>query len=177
MKTRIKYLILSVSLCLCGLLSARAQTNAPPATPQSFVTSVQSYFTSFDTNSTTFSNRKFDLWTGMDYVQGVNTAASLGLEYQISSGFAVESVTRNAGIAGIILSQQGGIGYSIVHYDTKITGYLDGGYDFDGKRTFAEIGVRAKKALSANTYLGIGISTRYPGGRTPTFSVFTGFTF
>jgi hypothetical protein len=176
MKLKIAVLGLLSCLLLSFSVPLRAQTNAD-TTPGGFLSSVQNYFTTMDTNSTTFVNRNFDLWTGAEYVQGVNTASSLGLEYKISGSFSFESVTRNAGIAGIILSQQGGFGYSLTRYDTKLTGYIDGGYDFNGKRPYAEVGARIKKAATKNTYFGIGISTRYPGGRTPSVGLFTGFTF
>ena len=41
--------------------------------------------------------------------------------------------------------------------DTKFVGYLEGGYDFNLNKPYAEIGTRIFKALTPNTYAGVGI--------------------
>lgn len=178
-------------LCALGVLGvepafSQPDTNAPPSfTPQGFLTSFKNYFLTSDTNSTTFTTHDFDVWAGADYVQGVNTAQSLGLEYDFyhlsnkNVSLSAESVTRNAGIAGIILNQQVGLGLNLTHFDTKITGFIDGGYDFDGARPYAAIGARIKKALTVNTFGGLGIEEHFGthSSRIPTMSIFAGAVF
>lgn len=175
--------VVALIMLLCLLFSggqASAQTNAVPTTPATFFTSVSQYFASFDTNKTTFAKtNECDFWAGADYVSGVNISSSLGLEYQLWKKVSVESVTRNAGIAGTILSQQIGVGLNATLYDVKITGYLDGGYDFLHKQPYAALGARVKKALTQNTFAGLGLEAQVMkhGSSTPTISIFTGFTF
>lgn len=173
-----KYIAVVLSV-LALSFSAKAQTNEG-----SFLSSFGSYFSSFNTNLTAFSSNQLDVDVGMDYVSGVNISSSLGLEYifdHMNNGLelSAESVTRNAGIAGIIVSQQAGIGLSKVIYDTKMTVYADGGYSWANKQTYVELGLRLKKQLTTHTFAGIGLSIPIENGTRslqPVFSVFTGFT-
>jgi hypothetical protein len=178
-----------LALSLVNCPSAIAQTtNAVPTVP-SFFTTVQSYFTS---QNAAFTNcfggsKRFDVWTGAEYLDGLNVDASLGLEYKAWSfgtnsptSLSMESVTKNAGIAGTILAQQAGVGFNYVLVDTKLTAYVDGGYSFLNKESYAEIGIRAKKALTPNTYLGLGLSldiSAHNTSKRPNIVIFTGFTF
>lgn len=182
-KTLISSVLFATALVLGGCVEAYAQST------NTFVGSVTSYFTSFNPALTnTFApSKNFDLWTGSEYVSGINVAADLGLEYKLpwlqgtKSHWSAESVTKNAGIAGTILSQQVGVGFNYTITDTRVTGYLDGGYSWLNKSGFAEIGLRAKKALTDNTYAGLGISLdlghRQNAQLVPNLVIFTGFTF
>lgn len=177
MKKILSLILLTVSL------SAMAQTPPLPSPSNiisggSFLESAKTYFSEFDTNSTTFVGKKFDLWTGADYASGVNVTSSLGIEYNVYGSFSIESVTRNAGIAGIIASEQLGGGYNLVFYDSKFTAYVSGGYDFAGSKPYAAVGLRAKKALTRNTFAGIGLEQRISGSHqaAPIVGIFAGFT-
>ena len=177
-----KSLAAALLLLACGATATQAQTtNATPPTPDSFVKTVENYFTSFDTNlDLTFgaTNYRGSVIVGADYVQSVNISSSLGISYDIGKGFSAESTTRNAGIAGVILSQQAGIGYNLVIHDLKITGFIEPGYDFNSRQVYGAIGARLSKALTTHTFAGIGLE-EHIGSRvsTPILSVFTGFTF
>ena len=173
--------------------NAPAQTNG--GSPQgTFYNSVAQYFSAFDTNSTTFTTDTFDLWAGADTVNNQNLAASLGLEIlpfrsssnSVISVLSCESVTRNATVAGTIVSEQAGFGYNLTHFDTRLTGYVDAGYRFDTRQAYITPGLRVKKALTENTYAGVGIELpvyfnhgvgQSAGAPAPTLSVFTGFKF
>lgn len=145
-----------------------------------FIQTVQSYFTSFDTNSLTFhKTNEFDVFAGADTQSGV-TSASLGINYSLWRNVSLDEVTRGAGIGGVILSQQLGVGVSKVYYDVKLTAYVDGGYSFERKSAFAEFGVRAFKSLTANTFLGAGLALQADRSglrQSPVGSLFMGFTF
>jgi len=192
MKTKLCTLV-TVGLCLLGLNSI-AQTAPPPATAPAassdtgnFFTSVQSYFTSFDTNNdSTFATARGELATGVDSTQGgVPLANSLRLSYNVykptnsAVQLSLESVTRNSGIAGTLVSEQFGLGVNFIIHDAKLTLYGDGGYNFNGVKSdkyFAEIGARAEKALTTHTFAGVGIGAQLPANR-QVFQVFAGFTF
>lgn len=177
--------IILASLLAFGLAFAgRAQTNTTPQ--QTFFNSIGSYFTSMDTNSTTFHKaNEFDVSLGADYVNNANVSSSLNIRYGLyalgTNGLTLglESVTRNAGIAGVIQSQQLGLTLSKAIYDVKITGFLEPGYNFPLHHSYAEIGAEAAKALTPNTYsfirLGTDISARNNGSVVVSGGV--GFTF
>ena len=189
MKNKLASFIVIIAT-LFAVLSAHAQatTAGDTNTVPSFFSTVQSYFSSQNSALTnTFApSKQFDFWTGAEYVDGVNVAASLGLEARIytlitnSTTISLESVTKNAGIAGTILSQQAGVGLNYILTDTKITAYADPGYSFLNKEFTTEIGLRAKKALTPNTYAGLGLSldvSAHHTSKRPNIVIFTGFTF
>ena len=174
-------------------LAAQAQTNAPaePATNAvptegSFLNSAFSYFTSFNTNlDSTFGSHRGSLFTGVDSIQGagVNMANSIGLSYDLYAGtnnlrLSVESVTRNSGVAGTLLSEQAGLGVSFIVHDARLTVYADGGYWIydEPDRYYAEIGLRAQKALTEHTYAWVAAAAQLPGNR-QVFSAGVGITF
>jgi hypothetical protein len=172
-------------LLLAMCVSAFAQTNPPPpASAQSFFSSVQNYFTAFNTNlDDTFQSRG-NFWTGVDSIQGGDTplANALGLSYTLYKKIDAHSVTRTGGVAGGLISQQAGLGLSFVVHDARLTLYADAGYELEGAhkslsdRLYGEVGVRASKALTEHTYAGVGIGGQFPANR-QVFSVFAGFTF
>jgi len=182
-----------LSLSVVSALSAvnlLAQTNAPaptlPTSSGSFASSVQSYFTSFNTNlDSTFSTARGEFAVGVDSIQGgtVPLANSLRLSVNMPgtnwlSAFSLESVTRDGGVTGGIISEQVGLGINFVVHDAKLTLFADGGYNFDdaAHRGFAEVGVRVQKALTEHTFAGIGMGAILPGN-SRVFTAFTGFTF
>lgn len=182
---KFKILLIGAVMTCAALTSAHAQspaTNAVPPTPDSFFNTAESYFTTFNTNlDATFgaTNYRGSVIVGADYVQSVNISSSLGISYDIGKGFSAESTTRNAGIAGVILSEQLGIGYNLVIHDLKITAYAAPGYDFNAKAVYGAVGARLSKALTSHTFAGIGLEEHFGKGGVspPILSVFTGFTF
>jgi hypothetical protein len=138
-------------------LPLAAQTN----TPQSFFTTATSWLTSQDTNSTTFLSDTVDLWAGADYQSGVAMDANFGAEVPIYKSIAVESVTRNAGIAGTIVSQQAGLCFNIVHYDIKFLAGLDFGYSFVQKDEFVAPFLQLEKAMTQNTFAYIRLEQQF----------------
>lgn len=172
--------LLGILALITLALTCSAQTNTG-----SFYQSALSYFTSFNTNlDNTFGLEKGTIWAGVDSLQGneVNLANSLGLSYDLYKKISVESVTRNSGIAGTLVSEQLGLGLSFVVHDAKLTAYADAGYDFglkDAKtadRIFGEVGLRVQKALTDHTYAGVGIGAQFPKN-SQVFSAFAGISF
>lgn len=172
-----KFTSLFLASMLAMPLLAHAQTN----TPQNFFQSVQGYFTSFDTNSTTFLTDKIDISLGTATIENAQLAADFLAEFQVKNPLSLEIDIRNTTVAGTVLSYAGGLGYNITHFDTRITGYIDGGYKTDTKSAYFAPGIRVKKALTANTYAGIGIELpiNLSGNRpiTPTYVISAGFKF
>jgi hypothetical protein len=176
--------------------TAPAASDAPAG--GSFFNSVEGYFASFNTNlDASTSAARGSLWTGADSIQGGNVALanSLGLSYNLYQpsnspvriGF--ESVTRNSGVAGTLVSEQAGPELKFIIHDVTLTAYADGLYDFaaqdtknaKGKTVSAdrigvEIGLRLQKQLTEHTFAGTGIGARLPKNQ-QVFQVFAGFTF
>lgn len=200
MKT--KLLIIGVA-ALLATVSTQAQTSTsappstvagptPPASAGSFLGSLQGYFTSFNTNlDSTFGASKLSLWTGVDSIQGGDTALAneVGLSYNVWQALAPEVVIRNSGVAGTLQSFQGGIGLNFVVHDVRLTLYGDGGDDLAlpttknakgktvrGNPMYGEVGLRAQKALTAHTYAWTGIGAQLPRN-SQVFSAGVGITF
>lgn len=175
-----------IALCLLMLLglvalNASAQTNTVPApTPGGFLTSVGQYFTSFNPELTnTFPSARAEIWAGVDYQSGVDIAASLGIEWRAYKKLSLVSVTRNAGIAGTIVSQQLDVGLNFDLQDVQLTVGLGGGYEFLEETPFGCAFAEVKKALTPNTFAGARIETDIKSRRpdAPVVSVFWGFRF
>lgn len=177
-----KKLILTSVIAIACIVNSNAQTQ--PSTPQqSFFDTVSKYFTSFNTNLTTFTSKSHaEISMGLDTVNNDTLTASFLVEAPVWKSFSLEANVRNRTVFGDITTAGGGVGYSIVKWDTKLTGFVDGGYDWTTKRSFVEPGIRIKKALTENTYAGVGISIPFgfnTGSKviTPSYSVFSGFRF
>ena len=164
---------------------AGAQTTTPPSATDtfSFLSSVQTYFTSFNTNLTMFQTERGELWTAIDQNPN-NLAAILGITYDLGKSWNAEAVMRNASVAGTIVSAQVGPSYAIVHFDTKLAVGVDGGCRFDnGNVAFAEFYLDARKALTANTFAGVRLyyDQEFSGNNTaahsPGVMIITGFKF
>jgi len=195
---KIRSFVLLGALCVSALIPgvSRAQTNGPA--DGNFFSSVTGYFTSFNTNlEADVSAARGQLWTGADSLQGGNVplANSLGLSYNIYQpsnspvriGF--ESVTRNSGVAGTIVSEQLGPDLKLIVHDVTITLAADPFYDFAAQDTLnakgktvrasrigAEVDLRLQKQLTAHTFAGTGIGVQIPKNR-QIFQIFAGFTF
>lgn len=170
-------------------MTAPADQAAPiAATPQGFISSVESYFTSFDTNSQTFStNAPWQMWTGVAYQNGINLGAQVGIEGTPISkwpAFTLGSVSTLAATVGTIAQEEFDFGYTIRHYDVQLTlgaGAVDtfhGGTGPSGIK--GSIYAEVKKALSANTFAGVRVEGLFGGGsqaNVPMFGIFAGFTF
>lgn len=180
-----KKTILALALVL-SVFTVQAQTNLTevpnqlPPTPSTFVGSLGSYLTTFNPAFSWVSNR-FELSVGADYISGVNWANYI--KPQINFGaFDAEANFRNIGIGGQIQSVEAGGGYALVqHFDTKVIGYADGGYDLNRKAGVIEPGVTVKKKGTENTYFEIGLSWpiwfKGPINEYPDIHAGTGFSF
>jgi hypothetical protein len=174
-----KFLVLS-ALTVC--LAAKAQTNI---VTQPFYSTVTGWFSSQNTNlASTFATDKVDVNIGAAYVNNVNTASTLGIEYLIARPLSLEEETYNAGIAGTILAQEAGFGLNASVVDMRFTGHIDVGYNFQDVQTYLKGGIRVKKALTENTFTGLDLSADYifnnNGTRkslSPTIEIFAGFKF
>lgn len=169
---------ITLILAIAGLVfGAQAQTNT-------FFQSTLDYFTTFNTNLTTFQTDRVNIWADAATVDASTTRASFGACVKVYDAFDVESITRNGAVGGTVVSEQGGVGYSLVHYDTKLTIYGHAGWRFDTRQTYGCPGLRVMKALTPNTYAVVGVELplyfRKGGGDTgvnPTFYIGTGFKF
>lgn len=178
-----KKIVLSLMLVLSAVV-AQAQTNQVPTTPADFIANAKDYLTSFNTNLS-WSSTKVDLWTAVNYQNGLQVSDELGASYDFSIAtnlaIAPEVVVRNAGIGGTIVDAIGGIGISYEHYDTKVTLYADGGDSLSASTPLVEIGARIKKKMTVSTYTGLGISYQFwfkgKAPTTPSITAFIGWTF
>jgi hypothetical protein len=180
------------AICAIGGFTAFAQDPqpAPPTSPQTFFQTLGQWFSSQNTNLDTFQSDRFSLWAGMDNLGNSLTTASIGGDFYLGAAdtngvrsglgaLSLEGNFRNATVAGTVVTAQAGFGYSWVSHDIKLTAFLDGGNRFDTHQPYLAGGVRIKKALTPNTFAGIGIELpiylNHQSDLSPTFSIFTGF--
>lgn len=185
MKTLKSLLAIAALSCALAFTAAAQSTNSAPLTPQAVLGNIGTYFTSFNT-SLTWTNTPVSIWTGANYQSSVNTSSELGISYDLwrpsaETAFAPEAVVRNAGIAGTVVSAQGGLGVSLFHYDVKVNGYLDAGYNLPLNTPLIEFGVRLEKKMTVSTYAGVGLGFAHyfkgPSQNTPTITAHIGWTF
>jgi len=181
-------LTLSLTLSPAFIDQASAQDAPPPPPPPistgSFFNTTIGWMSSFNTNNLWDSRGSFA--AGVDSIQGAgnNLANSLRLSYEAwqpspTASLAVESVTRNGGVAGAVISQQAGLGFNFKVFDTRLTAYADGGYDFatpNRDHLYAEVGLRAAKKMTKYTFIEIGIAQQLPRNA-QVYSAGVGFTF
>lgn len=179
-------LMLALALCMiCWRAGAQTTTNSPQ---QNFFQTTMSYFSSFNTNLTTFRSDFVNVELGTASINNENMTEELALTVSpfkfgvdTNTGYAsfdLNYIGRNATIAGTLVQQEGGIGLSKSYYDVKGSVYVDGGYDFTKKQWYPAIGFRVRKALTPNTYAGVGLEEAFRSGNTaPTLSIFAGFKF
>jgi hypothetical protein len=182
---KMKNLIMASLCALAVTLSASAvlaQTNTTPnlLPTGSFMSSVASYFTSFNTNQP-FAPEHAELWTGIDQSQN-NLGAAFGVQVELPDSFVAEAVVRNADVLGTVTALQGGAGWSYTYVDTKLVGGIDGGYRLDTKVGFIEPYLDVRKMLTANTFAGLRLyyEQDFSSGSTahaPGIEAITGFKF
>lgn len=126
------------------------------AVPYFWDTAVQ-WFTSLNTNSTTWTTDRGSIWAGADYVSGLNTAATLGGSFNLFGNVEARGEILNAGIAGTIDSLHGGFGYHISTADVRVTPFLLGGYDFVQRKPYVSPGIELRKAMTARTFAYLGL--------------------
>lgn len=187
---QLSLLLFPVMLFFSQVCQAQSVTNSSPfvvqgsntflVSPESipgFPTQVAAYFTSIDTNSTTFhKTNELDLWTGID--TGNKSATVIGADYYFSKGWTADAAFRNSGFTGDFQDAELGVGYSVVYYDIKFAAYADGGYSVIERQPFGAIIGEINKAMTPNTYSGFRLELRFINGQTvvtPTLKV--GFTF
>lgn len=154
------------------------ETNAP--SPQQFTATALNYFTSFNTNlASTFQNRHGSAWAGADYQSGLNADSVIACDYNLWKIIAVEALVRNGGIAGTLVSAQGGVGVKLTVIDAEFSGWLDGGYSFYRNSGFVAAAAEAKKALTQNTFMGARLEEQFYSRKPepPLATVFCGFCF
>jgi hypothetical protein len=186
----IHLLIITAALPFAAAAQSITVTNASGGTttinnPQSFFGSVGGYFTSSNTNLPFKGTAEIAL--GMAYQSGVNIASDFDARYKFAlttnSGVLLESVTRNAGVDGVIVSEQAGIGYYYIPVSTpdlELSAGLLGGYRFDVSQGAFTAYLDARKSLTENTFAGMRIAYEYDGSASPgspVLTAYTGFTF
>jgi hypothetical protein len=163
--------------------NAQLSTNTltPPTTSQSALNTALGYFTSFNPAlSDCFGSNSFLLWTGAASVQGgvtplVNVVGgsydlwrpkSANTNSPTWTALSPEVQIDNSGVAGTVVSAQGGLGFGVGLYDVKATLYVDGLYTLGQGKTKgeagAEIGLRVFKALGHNFFAGVGLGAQLP---------------
>lgn len=187
-----------VLVATVALFATVGAVNAQTTPPPTFFNSVSDYFSSFNTNlDSTFATERAEIAIGVDSTQGgsVPLANSLRISYTVYqpsnsvTALSIENVLDNSGVAGTLVSEQLGLGFSFLVHDVKLTGYADGLYDFNpatrtnskGKARKdcafgAEIGLRVQKAMTTHTFSGIGLGVILPRNEQK-FQAYTGFTF
>jgi len=165
-------------LNLIAALPAVAQSN-------SFFGTVSGYFTSFNPTLTNTFTAKTTLWTGVDSQQGSGSSLvnEIGASYNAYGPLSIESITRDGGVAGTLVSQQIGLGLNFTVVDTRLTLYADAGYKLDSPsgskfqdNIYGEIGIRVAKALTEHTFAWVGIGAQFPT-KAQVFEGGVGFTF
>lgn len=165
-------------------VSAQSDTNAP--SPKTFFQSAEGYLTSFNTNYT-WSGVRLEFAVGADYQNGVQWANDLEIAWDVSTNNGVQlgCRMRNAGIAGVVQSDEAKIGYNLVSfYDTRVEGGLYAGYDNQYSCAIIEPEIDLRKKLTPNTFAGIYLSepirlkrSGVPNPWEPNVGLETGFTF
>jgi hypothetical protein len=160
-------------------------STVPTGNPQTFFSTVGNYLTSSNPNLPIRGQAEIGL--GLAYQSGVNIASDLSARYKISvstnSGVLLESVTRNAGVNGVIVSEQAGFGYYYIPSttpDIELSAGLLGGYRIDTRSAAFTAYLDARKSLTANTFAGVRIGFEYDGSGSPdapVITAYTGFTF
>ena len=86
-----------------------------------------------------------------------------------AEGVKPELVLRNGGNSGSVDSLQGGLSYGYVVVDTRLAAYVDGGYSWETKKAYGEIGARVSKALTTHTftYVNYGVQITGTSGAPP----------
>lgn len=183
MKNKLFTILAFVSISLAA--RAQVSTNAmPPMDSSGFIHSVGGYFSSF--NPDLPFTGVGEIAIGMAYQSGVNIASDLDLRFDVYNigtnglGIFAESVTRNAGVAGVIVSEQAGGGILYRHIDTELSAGVLGGYRFDTGGPAVTIYADVRKMMTENTYSGLRLAAEIDGraqNNSPVITAYTGFKF
>jgi hypothetical protein len=195
--TKLNRLLVAAGLLAAATCHAQLSTNTltAPASSGSALNTALGYFTSFNPAlSDCFGSNSFTLWTGAASVQGgvtplVNVVGgsfdlwrpkSANTNNPAWTALSPEAQIDNSGVAGTIVSGQGGLGFAVGLYDVKATIYADGLYTLSQGKTKsqcgAEIGLRVFKALGHNFFAGVGLAAQFPQNA-QVISAFAGATF
>lgn len=174
-----KKIILAI-LSFCLVFSASAQTTNAITPAISFFGTVQSYLTSFNPEYS-FDGNKVEVSIGADYAKGQSWADYITAQYNLGK-WDVQANFRNLGIGGDLQSVQVGGGYALFQkFDTKVEGYIVGGYSFAREVGIIEPGIVVRKKATANTFYELGLSwpiyTSGAQATAPNIRIGTGFTF
>jgi hypothetical protein len=149
--------------------------------PQTFFGTVGDYVTSSNPNLPIRGQAEIAL--GLAYQSGVNIASDFSARYKITvstnSGVLLESVTRNAGINGVIVSEQAGLGYYYIPVttpDIELSAGLLGGYRFDTRSAAFTAYLDVRKSLTQNTFAGLRMAFEQDGSGSPNAPVLTAYT-
>lgn len=170
---------------------AQSTNNTPPtpppvpASPEAFYAEAFGWFTSFNP-SNTWTGDTFELAVGGDYENGVQWANFIEPQYDVNGGnFVIGDEMRNAGIGGVVESDEAEIGYAIESmFDLRVEAKLLGGYSLEYRAGMIEPKLDIRKKLTTQTFLGLYISEPIYVGKNfgsssqwiPNFGAETGFT-
>lgn len=136
-----------------------------PVGPADFIATVTDWLAHPNPDNTW--TQKLDIAVGVASIQGgaVPIANSFRVAYDFIPLLGIESVTRDAGVGGTIVSEQGGLALNLHYVDLKGSFYVDGGYNkFQPRhdRLYGEIGLRVSKKVSRFGFMGIGLGEQFP---------------
>ena len=164
-------------------LFTHAQTNQVPSSASNAFQTIFDWFTAVNPElDGVFTNTSAMLWSGIDSVQGANSTLQneIGLSYQFGKSFPIslEAVTRNGGVAGVVISQGIGLDLSWNIRDMRFSAYADGVYyladnEVPGNvpnpkfkdKIAGEVGLRVFKAMGKFTYGYVLIGAQFPTSR------------
>ena len=182
--------IIPFLLALALPLAAAAQTNTAAtntvAAPQvqnqtQFYQTAMSWMTSFSSNSWTGTHGFAE--AGAASQNNVDVASTLGLGYNVwsastNSGITLNSVTLNAGIAGVIDEEIFGAAWRLNIKDVQLLAGVGGGYNWPDRKGFGELFAELQKKMTANTHLFIRMDEQWEGKiSAPIVSAGAGFEF
>ena len=149
-----------------GLVAFPASAAVPGVTApdQNFLQSTLNYFTSFDTNSTTFgTNGNFQAFTGVKFQSGINEGAVLGIEAQPFKGlswFTLRDMATMADTVGTVAENEIDIGAFWTHNDVRFGGFVGADTLIQKDRWTPILGIEVQKALTKNAFSGIDLGRR-----------------
>lgn len=137
-------------------------TPAATSDSQSFLSSAYSYFTSFDTNSTTFTV-PYEVFTGVKFQSGINEGALLGGEAQPFKKvpwLTLRDVMTLADTIGTMSENEFDIGAFFVHYDLRFGVFFGTDTIIQKDRWGGIGGLELQKALTKNSFAGVAVERR-----------------
>jgi hypothetical protein len=129
----------------------------------SFLQNALAYFSSFNTNSTTFINANYQVFTGVKFQSGINEGALLGVEAQPFTNInwlTFRDVATLADTVGTVSENEFDIGAFFVHYDLRFGAFAGVDTIIQKNRWTPILGLEAQKALTANSFMGVAVERR-----------------